>query len=136
MTGAQVILTLKVAVAAVTVLFLASLVALARGNYRLHGRINTVFFVLTVTAVLGLELTVHVLWPHLSDEFFAEDGPIRAPLLIHLYFSVPAAVLMPIMFYTGKTGRRSIHIALAIVFSVLWLGTFVTGVFFLPHAGE
>ena len=51
LTGPNVILTLKVAVAAVTVLLLASLVALARGQYRLHGRINLVFFTLTLAAV-------------------------------------------------------------------------------------
>jgi uncharacterized membrane protein YozB (DUF420 family) len=132
MQGWQVILSLKVAVGAVTVLLLASLLALARGNYRLHGRINTVFFILTLSAVLGLELAVHLLWPDLSDEFFAEDGPIRAPLLVHLWFAVPAAVLLPFMFVTGKTGRRTTHIALAVVFSVFWVGTFITGIIFLP----
>jgi hypothetical protein len=54
LTGPQFILLLKAAVLAVTVLFLVSLVALARGQYRLHGRINMVFFALTVAALLGL----------------------------------------------------------------------------------
>ena len=40
----DVILALKIAVGAVTVLLAASLVALAAGRPRLHGRINTVFF--------------------------------------------------------------------------------------------
>lgn len=136
MTGAQVILTLKIAVAAVTLLLLASLVALARGNYRWHGRINTVFFILTLTAVLGLELTVHLIWPHLSEEFFAEDGPVRGPLIVHLWFSVPAAILLPVMYYTGKTGRGTIHKSIAVLFGLLWIGTFVTGVFFLPHVSD
>src|SRR5947208_2961132 len=38
LTGPQIILALKVAVAAVTAVFLVSLLALWRGNYRLHGR--------------------------------------------------------------------------------------------------
>ena len=67
LTGPNVILTLKVAVAAVTVLLLASLVALARGQYRLHGRINLVFFTLTLAAVLGLELVIHVISPKAFD---------------------------------------------------------------------
>jgi len=50
MNAAVVILVLKVAVIAVTVLLVASLTALARGNIRLHGRINYVFFVLTLGA--------------------------------------------------------------------------------------
>ena len=44
-----------------------------------------------------------------------------------------AAILLPIMLYTGLTHRRRIHLGLAILFSILWLGTFVTGIFFLPH---
>src|SRR5688572_21491721 len=54
-SGPSIILILKIAVSTVTLLLLASLVALARGNYRLHGRINLVFFILTVSAVIGFE---------------------------------------------------------------------------------
>ena len=63
-----IILILKIAVTAVTVLLCASLVALARGNYRLHGRINIVFFVLTFLAVVGLEVVARVLSPTLFAE--------------------------------------------------------------------
>jgi hypothetical protein len=132
LTGPAVILTLKVAVAAVTVLLLASLFALARGNYRLHGRINLAFLVLTLTAVLGLELVVRVLDPQVFDYF---DETTRRALRIHLMFSVPAALLLPVMYITGRGGRGALHFALALVFAVLWAGTFVTGIFFLPHAG-
>lgn len=136
MTGAQVILTLKIAVIAVTVLLVASLIALLRGSYRWHGRINTLFFILTMTAVIGLEVTVHLLWPQLSEDFFSEQGPIRGPLIVHLWFSVPAAILLPVMFYTGKTGHGTAHRAIAVLFGLLWLGTFVTGIFFLPHGSD
>jgi hypothetical protein len=37
------------------------------------------------------------------------------------------------MYVTGRLHVRKVHIALACVFSVLWIGTFVTGVFWLPH---
>jgi hypothetical protein len=40
---------------------------------------------------------------------------------------------MPMMLYTGLTGRRRVHLSLAVVFGALWTGTFLTGVFFLPH---
>ena len=33
----------------------------------------------------------------------------------------------------GLTRRREIHLYLAGVFTVLWIGTFITGIFFLPH---
>src|SRR6516162_8631563 len=62
-TGGQVILALKVAVSAVTVLLAASAVALVRGNIRLHGRINMVFFALSMTAVLSLEIIVRFIDP-------------------------------------------------------------------------
>jgi hypothetical protein len=129
-TGPQVILVLKIAVAAVTVLLLASLVALARGNYRLHGWINRTFAVLTLAALFGLEVVVRLLNP----EIFAYFAPETLQALrIHLCFAVPAAVLVPVMLYTGLRHRARLHLPLAVVFSILWAGTFVTGLFFLPH---
>jgi hypothetical protein len=129
-TGPQVILALKVAVAAVSVLLLASLAALVRGNYRLHGRINLVFFVLTTGAVLGLEVLVRFINPGVFDYF---DPQTRTRLQVHLCFSIPSALLLPFMLFTGLTHRRRLHLSLATVFGILWVGTFVTGIFFLPH---
>ena len=130
LTGPNVILALKVAVATVTVLLLASLVALARRNYRLHGRINLAFLVLTLTAVLGLELVIRAYDPALFDYF---DEDTRQVMRVHLMFSVPAAVLLPVMYFTGRTGRGRVHVGLAVVFAALWTGTVVTGIFYLPH---
>jgi hypothetical protein len=130
LTGPEVILTLKIAVCAVTLLLLSALIALARGNYWLHGRINLVFFVLTATALFGLELVARVIDPSLFDYF---DDRTRRILAIHLCFSLPSAAIMPVMLFTGLTHRRRLHLALAGIFAVLWTGTFVTGVFFLPH---
>ena len=130
LTGPNVILVLKVAVAAVTVLLVASLVALALGRARLHGRINLAFFVLTLTAVLGLEVVVRLVDPHLFSYF---DEPTRRVMRVHLCFSVPSALVLPLMLYTGLRGLRGVHLALAVGFVVLWSGTFITGVFFLPH---
>src|SRR5271154_1842707 len=131
LNGPNVILSLKVAVAAVTVLLLASLLALARGNFRLHGRINLAFFTLTLLALLGFEVVIRIIDPSIFDYIMHNDG-LRRALNIHLCFSVPSALLMPAMLYTGLTGRRTVHLALAALFSALWLGTFGTGVFFLP----
>jgi uncharacterized membrane protein YozB (DUF420 family) len=132
LTGWTVVLILKIAVVAVTALLLTSLVALARGHYRLHGRINLVFFTLTLTALLSLEVVAHFLTPSPMEEFLSHEAN-RQALRVHLVFSVPAAVVMPAMLYTGLTRRRTQHLMLAALFSVLWIGTFVTGVFFLPH---
>jgi hypothetical protein len=136
--GPYVIITLKVAVAAVTVLFLLSLVALAKGNYRLHGRINVVFLTLTLLAVLGLEVVSRLVYPMLSgddqDLFSYFDPATRRALRVHLCFSVPSALVLPVMLYLGLTHRRSWHVALGVLFALLWAGTFVTGIFFLPHS--
>ena len=135
--GPYVIITLKVAVAAVTVLFLASLVALAKGRYRLHGRLNVVFVTLTLLAVLGLEVVSRLVYPLVSgddrDLFSYFDPATRQALRVHLCFSVPSALMLPVMLYLGLTGRRSWHVALGVLFVLLWAGTFVTGIFFLPH---
>lgn len=130
MTPGIVILILKIAVIAVTVLYLCSLVALAMGRTRLHGRINIVFFALTLAALLSLELVTRVIDPHLFDNY---EHHLERAMVVHLSFSVPAAVLLFVMLFTGLTHRRVIHIAAGVVFSVLWTGTFITGVFFLRH---
>src|SRR5438309_7997031 len=87
LTGPQVILILKLAVSAVTLLLLGSLVALLRGNYRLHGRINVVFSALTLAALLGLEVLVRFIDPRLFDYFDAET---LFCLRVHLCFAVPS----------------------------------------------
>lgn len=130
MSGPNLILSLKAAVVAVTLIFLCSLVALAAGRYRLHGRLNTAFFVLAFVALFGLEVMARFVDPRLFDYF---DAPARRALAVHLAFSVPAAALLPVMLFTGLTRRRGYHLALAGVFGVFWTGTFITGVFFLPH---
>lgn len=132
LSGPNIILGLKTAVAAVTVLLLASLLALAFGKIRLHGRINLVFFILTVAALIAFEFIIRLLNPT-AFVYIDADADLRRALNIHLCFSVPSALLMPAMLYTGLSRRRAAHLALAFVFGLLWLGTFITGVFFLPH---
>jgi uncharacterized membrane protein YozB (DUF420 family) len=130
-SGPNVILALRVAVAAVTVLFAVSLVAVARGRIRLHGRINLAFFILTLTALLGLELVARVLSPGIFAEYFAAYPERRQALNVHLGFALPAAVLLPFMLVTGLRRRRTWHLTIAVLFGMLWLGTFITGTFFL-----
>ncbi len=130
--GPYVILALKGAVSLVTLLLLASLVALLRGRYRLHGRLNLVFFTLTLITLLGFEALVQFIRPDVF-EYIKQDAELRRALDIHLCFAVPSAILMPAMLYTGLARRRTIHLMVAILFGTCWAGTFVTGVFFLPH---
>lgn len=127
-TGPAIILTLKVLVTAVTVLLLGSLAALSAGRPRLHGRLNTLFLVLTLSTVAGFEVALQFV-----DVKAAFDEPTRAALRVHLWFAVPAAVLIPVMWGLGRAGRKRAHLALAAAFAVLWAGTVVTGVFYLPH---
>ena len=120
--GPQIILTLKVLVVAVTILLLASLVALMLKRARLHGHINTAFFVLTMVTVAGFEALLQ--WVDVSAAF---DDAARHALHTHLWFSVPSALLLPAMLISGKMRLKRLHIALAVVFSTLWTGTVITG---------
>jgi len=131
LTGPLVILILKIAVAAVSVLLAASMVALGSGHVRLHGRINLVFFILTMTTVIGFEALIR-LTPGLFT-YIEDNLELRQALNIHLCFAIPSALLMPVLLFTGLRHHRRIHLPLALVFAVLWTGTFITGIFFLPH---
>jgi hypothetical protein len=130
MNAGVVILVLKIAVIAVTVLWVASLVALALGKIRLHGRINLVFFGLTLAALIGLEVIVRIISPGIFDNY---QHHTENAMVVHLTFSVPAAVLLFVMLFTGLKHKRNLHVAAGVLFSVLWIGTFITGVFFLRH---
>ena len=131
LTGPNVVLILKVAVLAVSLLLLGSLLALGRGNYHLHGRLNLTSFVLTAAALFGLEVLARLVDPRLFD-YFDADPALKQALTVHLRFSVPAAVLMPFLLLSGLRHRRRLHLLLAATFAVFWTGTVVTGVL-LPH---
>ena len=60
LTPTLVILSLKYAVGAVTLLLCISLIALANGKVQLHGKINVVFFVLTLATLFLFEIVVDV----------------------------------------------------------------------------
>lgn len=132
-TPGNVILALKVAVSAVTLLLALSLVALAMKRPKWHGRINTAYFILTLTAVVGFEIVIRFINPTLTEGF---SDAQRDALMVHLSFSIPATVMLPAMMYTGKKRLLKFHIPFACAFLVLWIGTFITGVFFLPHTFE
>jgi hypothetical protein len=128
LTGPTIILALKVLVAAVTVLLVGSLAALAAGRPRWHGRINTAFFALTMLTVAGFEVVLQFV-----DVKSAFDDEARQSLRVHLWFAVPSAALLPAMFLTGVKRRKRLHLVLSVGFVMLWTGTFITGLFYLPH---
>lgn len=129
LNGPNVILALKVAVATVTVLLILAIVAILLGRKRLHGQLNTLFTILTLTAVLGLEVIIRVVDPSIFDQFTPEA---KEALRIHLMFAIPSAVLVPTMWTLGWFGWRRLHLSVAVLFSIAWIGTVVTGLFYLP----
>lgn len=131
LTGPHIILTLKVLVSLVTALLAFSLWAIATGRKRLHGRVNRLFFVLTMATVIGFEVLLRV-GTDVSSTF---SDATRQALRIHLYFAIPAAVFLPLMIISGVRHWKVVHLATGVLFLVFWIGTFVTGVFFLPHDG-
>jgi hypothetical protein len=130
-SSATIILTLKILVSAVTLLYAAAIVAILLKRRTLHGRLNTAFFILTLTTVIGFELLLRF---GLDASATFSPEAMQA-LRVHLCFAVPSALLLPIMFFLGVTHRKRLHMALGVLFTILWIGTFITGVFFLPHSG-
>jgi hypothetical protein len=104
--------------------------AIATGRKKLHGRINTAFFTLTLTTVVGFELLLRV-QGNVTDHFSPEQN--RA-LYVHLCFAGPSAVLLLVMMGSALLKWKRFHVGCGLVFAALWVGTFVTGVFFLPHS--
>lgn len=128
-----IILILKLAVVAVTLLLAASLFCLYRKMPRWHGRINLVVFTLTLAALIGLDFLARFLMYEQFDRFF-EERQAWPQLYIHLAFSIPTTILLPVMLITGLRGLQPLHYRLGWLFLLLWGGTFVTGVFLLPHS--
>jgi len=131
LTGPNVILALKVAVALVTVILACAGVAAWKHNYKLHGRLNLAFFVLTMTALVAFEVVIRVIKPDIYV-YLKADPVIFQRLTIHLSCAIPSALLMPLMLWSGLK-KRALHRKLTIAFALLWTATFLTGVFFLPH---
>lgn len=132
LTPTLVILSLKTAVAAVTILLCFSLVALYRGNVTLHGRINIVFFLLTLGALFIFELITRVVDPTLFKSIW-DDADLAAKLRIHLWFAIPSTVLMGVMLFTGLKRKVVLHKGFSWLFLIFWTGTFLTGTFWLPN---
>ena len=68
------------------------------------------------------------------DPYIFKDYQGATAMFVHLCFSVPSAALLFVMLFTGLKGYRRVHVPLGLIFLGLWAGTFVTGVFFLPHS--
>jgi hypothetical protein len=129
-TPSHAIITLKLAVGLVTVLYIAAIIALLAKKPKWHGRINTVFFLLTMVALIGFEIVIRIIFPDMTSAFSDEA---MSALRIHLCFALPSALVLPLMMVTGIKRLIKLHIPLAIVFTLLWAGTFITGIFYLPH---
>lgn len=135
LTPTLVILSLKYAVGAVTLLLCISLVALANGKVRLHGKINLMFFILTLAALFLFEIVVRMIDPVLFSGLW-KNVELAKSLKIHLCFAVPSALLMGIMLFTGLRRLKTWHRSVSVVFLVCWFGTFYTGIFWLPNYVE
>ena len=132
LTGPNVILALKIAVSLVTLLLASAILAVRRGKFRLHGQLNIVFVSLTVTTLIVFEVAIRLVKPDIYD-YIKADPLLFQRLKIHLWFSVPAAIMMPLMLWSGLKRHAKLHRAAAVLFLVVWMLTFLTGVFFLPH---
>jgi len=131
LTGPQVILLLKCAVGLVTILLIASGIALTKRKYRLHGVINTWMASLTLLTVMGFELLVRVVGIKVTDGW---DDSTKFALKVHLCFVIPLVPILVFMLITGWKHRVRMHLSISVLFLILWVGMFITGMFFLPHS--
>ncbi len=129
-TGPSVILVLKVAVALVTLILIASAIALAVKKPRLHGILNTIMTVLTLVAVVIFEVIIRLMGVDVK-EHMNEDA--RFALKVHLCFVIPLTPFLIWMLISGWKRRIRMHLAVSVIFLTLWIGMFITGMFFLPH---
>src|SRR6185369_8080898 len=130
LTGPDVILILKIAVGLTTFLLVCSLLALALRRPKVHGWINFTVAVLVFVAVLGFEVVLRFLGVDVTSHM---DEAARYALSVHLCFSIPLLPALVIMLLTGRNRWIRLHLTSAVVFIVLWMGMFVTGIFYLPH---
>ncbi len=130
LTGPQVIIILKIAVGLVTVLLVASAVALALRKPRLHGRINTLMTTLTLVTVLGFEVLIRIVGIPITEGW---DEHARFALNVHLCFVIPLVPILLWMLISGWKRRIRMHLMVSVVFIILWIGMFVSGMFYLPH---
>lgn len=131
LTGPQVILLLKIAVGLVTILLLCSAVALLKRNFRVHGLINTWMASLTLITVMGFEMLVRVVGIKVTEGW---DDSTKFALKVHLCFVIPLVPVLVFMLITGRSHRRRMHLSIAVLFLILWVGMFITGMFYLPHS--
>ncbi len=132
LTPTLVILSLKIAVGAVTILLCFSLLALSMGKVKVHGKINLLFFILTLATLLIFEVFIRMIDPTLFKSLW-QNPELAKSLKIHLCFAVPSAVLMGLMLFTGLKQKKILHTRVAILFLICWMGTFYTGIFWLPN---
>ena len=100
---------------------------------RRNNRRRTIFTLTSRRFLTSRVVIAGLIRPDLTAGFTAEQ---HEALRIHLGFAIPAAIMLPAMLLTGKRELKTLHKFLGAIFLVLWIGTFVTGVFFLPHTFE
>lgn len=129
-TGPQIILGLKVAVALVTLILIASGICLAMKKPRLHGILNSILTMLLLVTVIVFEVLIRIVGidvkAHMNEQ-------ARFALKIHLCFVIPLTPILLWMLITGWKRRIRMHLAVSVLFLILWTGMFITGMFFLPH---
>ncbi len=133
LTGPNVILVLKIAVVLSTGLLIASVLALAMRRPRLHGVLNTLVAFLILVAVVIFEIIIRIVGVDVKKHM---DEQAKTALKIHLCFVIPLVPFLIAMLITGWKRRIKVHLIVSVIFSFLWLGMFVTGVFYLPHTDD
>jgi len=105
-----------------------ALLAVKRGDPKLHGRRMSTAFLVSCLFLLGY-LTHHTLH---GDTLFLGQGGIRIAYLVllasHIIFSIIGLPLVLVTLYLGKTDQRTLHRRWAKFTAPIWLYVSLTGV--------
>ncbi len=114
---------IEVVVGINTVIFSCGIVCAIRGRIALHKKLNLFAFITTMLGVVGLVVSLLLGW-----EYHSLTTPSR--MLIHRSFSTPLLVTLCLSAYFGIRGDHRNHLRWIKPTIPLWLGTFITAVWF------
>ena len=127
---------LQIAVSLMTPLLFFGIMQAAKGNLKLHKRINGGIIVVVLIAVIGLVLTSQVFgfdYNSIStQEAIINIGPseMRTRLIIHRCFSNLLFISLMITTFSGAVKKYKLHRKMGKLTVFFWLGTLISALLF------
>jgi uncharacterized membrane protein YozB (DUF420 family) len=127
---------LQIAVSLMTPLLLFGIVQAAKGNIKLHKRINGGIVLVVLIAVIGLVLSSQVFgfdYNSIStDEAMINLGPaeMKTRLIIHRTFSNLLFITLLVTTFSGAVKKYKLHKTMGKLSLFFWFGTLISALLF------